>query len=431
MRIIQITPGSGDQFYCENCLRDLALVKAMQRAGHDVLMVPLYLPLNLDAAPAVAQTPIFFGGVNVYLQQKLGFFRRTPRWLDQWLDSPSLLRRIGKLSGMTSARELGETTVSMLRGPDGRQLKELARLVDWLKALQTRPDVIVVSNVLLAGLAPALKEALGVPLACWLQDEDGFLDSLPHTYSKKAWQLVSQKAASFDALIAVSGYYQQIMMKRLGTLSERIACIPMGVDAGSYEPAAEAPATPSVGFLSRMGHDYGFDIAAEAVILLRREPELKNLTFRVIGGRTARDESYLQPIRSRLRAEMGDDVRFWDAHDLANRRQFFNGLSVVVVPARKPQAYGMSALEACAAGVPFAAPAIGVFAEIGERTGAGVLCAPNTADRLAQTLKPLLLAKTELFRMGRLGRRAVETVYSIDETVKQMARQLEELRPVV
>ena len=33
MRIVQLTPGSGDNFYCENCLRDLTLVRAMQRGG--------------------------------------------------------------------------------------------------------------------------------------------------------------------------------------------------------------------------------------------------------------------------------------------------------------------------------------------------------------------------------------------------------------
>ena len=32
MRIVQICPGSGDNFYCENCLRDAALVKARAQA---------------------------------------------------------------------------------------------------------------------------------------------------------------------------------------------------------------------------------------------------------------------------------------------------------------------------------------------------------------------------------------------------------------
>src|SRR5512137_401705 len=99
MRFLQITPGSGDSFYCENCLRDLDMVKALQGRGLDVVMVPLYLPIR-----GAGDSPIFFGGVNVYLQQKLSVFRRTPRWIDRWLDSRRLLEWAGRKAGMTSAR---------------------------------------------------------------------------------------------------------------------------------------------------------------------------------------------------------------------------------------------------------------------------------------------------------------------------------------
>ena len=42
MNIVHITPSAGDSFYCENCLRDVALIKAIMKAGHDILSVPLY-----------------------------------------------------------------------------------------------------------------------------------------------------------------------------------------------------------------------------------------------------------------------------------------------------------------------------------------------------------------------------------------------------
>ena len=111
MKIVQISPGSGDNFYCENCLRDAALVKAARKLGHDVLMVPLYLPLQADKTEQVSNAPIFFGGVNVFLQQKLALFRRTPRWIDKVFDSRKLLEWAGRKAGMTSARDLGETTI--------------------------------------------------------------------------------------------------------------------------------------------------------------------------------------------------------------------------------------------------------------------------------------------------------------------------------
>ena len=50
MRILKIIPGSGDGFLCENCLRDQALVAELRWAGHDVLLVPLYLPIAGAAA---------------------------------------------------------------------------------------------------------------------------------------------------------------------------------------------------------------------------------------------------------------------------------------------------------------------------------------------------------------------------------------------
>src|SRR4030042_2436548 len=127
MKIIQITPSAGDSFSFENCLRDAALAKAITKLGHEGLTIPLYLPLPGEQSGSAGISPIFFGGLNFYLQQKSGFFRRTPRWLDRLFDSPGLLKWIGHMSGMTSERDLGETTISMLWGEPGRQIKELDR----------------------------------------------------------------------------------------------------------------------------------------------------------------------------------------------------------------------------------------------------------------------------------------------------------------
>ena len=187
MRIAHITPSAGGSFYCENCLRDAALVKAMDKLGHDLLTIPLYLPLETEQYSAVSKTPIFFGGINVYLQQKFALFRKTPRWFDKMLDSPTLLSWISRKAGMTSAKELGETTISMLQGEHGKQIKELHRLIDWLDIRGNKPDIVCLSNVLLAGLAQSIKQRLGLPVVCLLQDEDGFLDGLPSQHSKQAW----------------------------------------------------------------------------------------------------------------------------------------------------------------------------------------------------------------------------------------------------
>ena len=68
MNIVQLTPGAG--MFCGSCMRDNALISALQKLGHSTLLVPLYLPLQTDEPDQSAGKPVFFGGVNLYLQQK-------------------------------------------------------------------------------------------------------------------------------------------------------------------------------------------------------------------------------------------------------------------------------------------------------------------------------------------------------------------------
>ncbi|GAH20144.1 unnamed protein product, partial [marine sediment metagenome] len=70
---------------------------------------------------------------------------------------------------MTNAKDLGQMTISMLRGEKGRQIKELDRLIEWLETQDNKPDVVCLSNVLLVGLAKRIKQRLGVPVVCLLQ----------------------------------------------------------------------------------------------------------------------------------------------------------------------------------------------------------------------------------------------------------------------
>jgi len=429
MRIIQLTPGSGDNFYCENCLRDLTLVRAFQRAGHDIMMVPMYLPIDTGSQPFPDQAPLFFGGLNVYLQQKLGFFRKTPRWLDCLFDNSLLLKGVGKLAGMTSARDLGETTVSMLKGRDGRQEKELLRLANWLAAMDPKPDVIIVSNILLAGLAGTLKEKLQIPIVCLLQDEEGFLDSLPEAYARQGWQLVGQDAAAFDALICVSGYYQQVMRDRLGFETGKMPVIPIGVDPVAYESAPEPPAVPTIGYLARMCYDNGLDILINTLHLLKRDDRLKYLRLRITGGKSPADTVFLKKMQNRLKAlRLSESVEVVADYDGPSRKEFLKSLSVIALPTRKPLAYGLFAMEACACGVPFVVPASGVFPELAEKTQGGILYEPNNPVRLSETIGPLLIEPKKMWQLGQKGRRAVEQVYSIDKTVERMAELFKQLQ---
>ncbi|MFB0554778.1 MAG: glycosyltransferase family 4 protein [Phycisphaerae bacterium] len=423
MRIVQITPSAGDSFYCENCLRDVALVKAMQNLRHDVLMVPMYLPVQFDKNAAVNDTPIFFGGINVYLQQKSAFFQRTPRWFDRLLDSPKLLRWIGRRAGAISARNLGQMTISMLRAEQGRQKKELNRLVEWLDAQDNKPDVVCLSNILLSGLARGIKEKLDVPVVCLLQDEDGFLDGLSSPYSEQAWQILAERVGDVDAFIAVSKYYADVMRQRLELASERIYVVYMGISFDGYELRQAEPEIPTIGYLSRMCPDKGLDTLVDAFIHLKKNEKLKDAILRITGGKRTDDEIFLNRIRKKLSScGLIDDVEFLPDFDYDTKLAFLRTISVLSVPEKQPVACGLYVLEALAAGVPVVEPSSGVFPELLEMTGGGVLCEPNNAASLATAMEPLLLEPDYARQLGKRGRDAVFEKFNIEQTAEEMVR---------
>ena len=118
--------------YCGSCIRDNSLAAGLGRLGWDVTLLPLYTPIRVDEDDNSVDQ-VFFGGLNVYLQQKIPFFRHLPAFVDRWLDNPKLIRRVASKAVNVSASELGDMTLSMVRGEHGHQAKEVKRLVHWLK----------------------------------------------------------------------------------------------------------------------------------------------------------------------------------------------------------------------------------------------------------------------------------------------------------
>ncbi|MCI0663390.1 MAG: glycosyltransferase family 1 protein, partial [Acidobacteria bacterium] len=131
MRILYLTAGAAGM-YCGSCLRDNALATELIRQGHDVTLLPLYTPTLTDE-PNVSTDKVFFGGISVYLEQLSAIFRHTPRWLDKIWDSRIALRAAAKSSITVDPGSLSELTISMLKGEEGNQRKEMSKLIDWLK----------------------------------------------------------------------------------------------------------------------------------------------------------------------------------------------------------------------------------------------------------------------------------------------------------
>ena len=337
LRIVQITPGAG-KMYCGACLRDNALVTALRRLGHAAVMAPLYLPLTLDEEDQTSGAPYFFSGINVYLDQHSALFRGAPAWLHHLLAAPALLELASGAAGRARVEDLGELTLSMLRGDEGNQARELDELIDWLRA--EKPGVVCLSNALLAGMARRIRAALRVPVVCSLQGEDFFLDALPEPHRQTAWRVAAERAADVDVFIAPSRYFGGRMAERLKIPPERMKIVPNGINLDGYDTAAPATAKagpPVLGYFARMCREKGLEQLVEAFIRLKKRDGLRDLKLRVGGSCGPTDQPVVEGVRQALAsAGVLGDVEF--CPNLSRREKIAFLQTFRFFPCRRPTA---------------------------------------------------------------------------------------------
>ncbi|HKQ37752.1 MAG TPA: glycosyltransferase family 4 protein [Verrucomicrobiae bacterium] len=422
MRILQITPGAGGM-YCGNCFRDNALVAALRKLGHDAAFVPMYLPMRLDEDDQSAGAPIFFSGINVYLEQKSALFRKAPGWLRGLLSSPALLKLAGSKAAKTRPADVGEMTISMLRGEEGNQARDLEEMISWFRS-QPPLDAICLSNALMVGMARKMKAELRAPIICYLQGEDAFLDSFPDEFRKPTWQLLAERCRDVDLFIAPSRYFADVMSRRLSLPADKLNVIYNGINPDGYSPAAAQQNAPVIGYFARMCREKGLDTLVEAYILLRQRDRIKNVRLHVGGGCGPSDEPFVADLRARLTsAGILRDVQFFPNLERGPKQDFLRNLSVFSVPALYGEAFGLYIIEALASGVPVVQPEVAAFPELIAATGGGRLCAPRNPAALADGLEQILADPKLGQTLGQKGRQAVLERF----TSEHMARQIAEV----
>jgi len=422
MKIVHIVPGSGGTFYCQNCMRDGSLVHALRELGHDVIVAPMYLPLGVAQEVLSDRVPVFFGAVNVYLKQFVPGFRKAPAWLGRLLDSPPLLAWAARREGTTQARGLESMTMSMLKGEEGKQAEELETLVEWL-AGEKGLDVIHLSNALLLGLAPRLKDRIGVPIVCSLQDEDQWVEGMAARFREEIWSAMADRAACVDAFTAVSRFFADKMRARLAIPSGSLRVVPIGLDLTGYERAALDFSEPAIGYLSRLTASLGLGVLVDAFIKLRRQDRFRNLRLRCTGGITPGDRRFVRGLERRLlRAGVREGVEFLQEFDREHRLRFLKSLTVLSVPVPGGEAFGTYQIEALASGVPVVQPNVGAFPELVRTTGGGVIYEPNDSAHLAAALGGLLGDPIRARELGDRGRKVVWRDFTIESMAARMAQ---------
>jgi glycosyltransferase involved in cell wall biosynthesis len=334
--------------------------------------------------------------------------------MDALLDNRRLLRSAARRSNMTGGPEFGPMTLSMLRADEGLQTKEVRKLLRWLER-EPRPDAIFLGTVLQAGLARPLSRALGVPVYCFLQGEDFFLDALAPKDRDEAYRIIGELAPFVEKFIAPSNYFARHMGQLAGLPPEKVTVMDNAISLEGYRPV-EAFARPrTIGFLAHIVPEKGADRLVEAFIALKHRAGFEDVVLKLAGAVRQSDEPFVAALRERI-AQAGLEAHFTLSPNLnrAQKLDFLRTLSVFSVPARIGEAFGLYLVEAWASGVPVVQPARGAFPELLEQNGAGVLYDPDTPDALTDALAGVLADPEGARAMGRRGAAAVAERFDID-----------------
>jgi glycosyltransferase involved in cell wall biosynthesis len=418
--------------YCGSCARDNALARQLLDLGHDVTLIPVYTPTRTDE-PNVSRPQVLFGGISVYLQQYLRPFRSAPRFLDRFWDAPSVIGAFAGRMVSNDPKLLGELTLSMLQGESGVLRREFEKLLEWIRA-EPLPDVINLPNSMLLSLAEPLRREVGRPVLCTLQGEELFIEGLIEPYREKALELIRGKVSSVDHFIAVSDYCASFMLNYLGIPQSRISVVPLGINMQGYERhQAPSPQVPfRIGYFARVAPEKGLHVLAEAYVRFRRQggPAAR---LEAAGYASPAHASYLAGVRQILKhAGLEEEFTYHGVVDRNGKLAFLKSLDVLSVPATYDEPKGMFLLEAMACGVPVIQPRRGAFVEIVERTGGGLLVAPDDPDALAEAFNRVRQSPELAVALSEDGFRNVREHYSIQVAAGRLLNVYETvLRPAM
>jgi len=235
-------------------------------------------------------------------------------------------------------------------------------------------------------------------------------------------RLLDRKTMGYSGIITtVSQALRDYIHEAYGLPFERILCIPNGIDPlGPPDPSITRASLglgggiPLIGTVARLDEQKGVDLLIEATHIIINKGVRMGLL--IVGDGPMRDELILRARRKGL----AEEIRFVGFQ--RNVQDYLSLLDIFVLPSRW-EGFGISIVEAMAAGLPVVAAGVGGIPEIVEDGRTGFLIERDNIHALADRILYLLKNPSAREEMGERGRERYTSLY----TASIMSRRYQEV----
>ena len=216
--------------------------------------------------------------------------------------------------------------------------------------------------------------------------------------------LQARLAADAERVVAVSEAQHDAAAAAMPMVRSKLSVIRNALPPPKIPPADLPLAPPVLLCVGRLLADKGFDLAIGALAQLRDRGIVAKLTIAGNGP----EKHNLEALGRDL--GIADQLKFVDWVMPERVPHLINTATVVLMPSRWPEPFGLGALQAAQMGRPTIAAAVGGLPEVVEHGVTGLLVAPDDDHALADAIQALLSDAPLARRLGaNAHRRAVQS----------------------
>ena len=179
----------------------------------------------------------------------------------------------------------------------------------WLRD-EGKPDLVVLSNLLIGGIVPSIKKELNIPVLINLQGDDVFLNGLIDPYKEQVIAEMKRLANDVDGFLVFNDPYAKVMGELLEIPPEKFRLTKLGIDTDALQEMADAcvqqrgqldsTSSLTVGFFARLCPEKGLDLLVDAFMELREKPGMEKVRLKVGGWLMEKDRDFLEAQKEKL-----------------------------------------------------------------------------------------------------------------------------------